>query len=154
MAPWCAVRIGEPLLVLLPQLDSTFGGNEDALINTVANTCVWLSWTVNLLVAEWWLRPVAAPGSVGKESIGTNAALRWSRSPAMSPTTAHRDLNSAEHAARGGDVAAGQCGVLLRGIDSSAVGIKALSRCCDSARGRLIEYLLTRRFMLGKMLRD
>ena len=43
-------------IVLLPQLDSTFGGNQDALINTVANTSVWLSWTVNLLVAEWWLQ--------------------------------------------------------------------------------------------------
>jgi hypothetical protein len=42
-------------LVLPPQLDTTFGG-QDALINTVANTSVWLSWTVNLLVAEWWLQ--------------------------------------------------------------------------------------------------
>jgi uncharacterized membrane protein YozB (DUF420 family) len=43
-------------LVLLPQLDSSFGGNQEALINTVANTTVWLSWTVNLLAAEWWLQ--------------------------------------------------------------------------------------------------
>jgi Predicted membrane protein (DUF2306) len=49
---WGAVLV----LVLLPQLDSTFGGNQDALIDTVANTSVWLSWTVNLLVAEWWLQ--------------------------------------------------------------------------------------------------
>ncbi|MGH4009013.1 MAG: hypothetical protein ACRDTH_12810 [Pseudonocardiaceae bacterium] len=44
------------LLVLWPQLDTTFGGDQTAMINTAAGASVWLSWMVNLLVAEWWLQ--------------------------------------------------------------------------------------------------
>lgn len=43
------------LLVLWPQLDTTFGGDQTT-INTAAGASVWLSWVVNLLVAEWWLQ--------------------------------------------------------------------------------------------------
>ena len=48
------------ILVLLPQLNTAFGGNEQAMINTAANASVWLSWVVNLLVVEWWLQRSAA----------------------------------------------------------------------------------------------
>jgi hypothetical protein len=41
--------------VLLPQLDTTFGGDETALAMEAAEASVWLSWVVNLLIAEWWL---------------------------------------------------------------------------------------------------
>jgi hypothetical protein len=41
--------------VLLPQRDTTFHGDEDALIDAAAGASVWLGWVVNLLVAEWWL---------------------------------------------------------------------------------------------------
>jgi hypothetical protein len=40
--------------------------------------------------------------------------------------------------------------VLLIGLDSSAVGIKALSDAANTPWGPLIEYLLTRRQMLGE----
>jgi hypothetical protein len=43
--------------------------------------------------------------------------------------------------------------VLLMGLDSSALGINALSRCTNTTRPQ-IEYLLTRRQMLGKGARD
>jgi hypothetical protein len=43
------------ILALLPQLDTTYGGDMDALITTAAQASVWLSWVVNLLAAEWWL---------------------------------------------------------------------------------------------------
>jgi hypothetical protein len=41
--------------VLLPQLDTTFGGDETAMVMEAAEASVWLSWVVNLLIAEWWL---------------------------------------------------------------------------------------------------
>ncbi len=44
------------LLVLWPQVDTTFGGDQTAMINTAAAASVWLSWVVNLLLAEWWLQ--------------------------------------------------------------------------------------------------
>lgn len=46
-----------PLIVVLaPQVDTTFGGDQTAVINAAAGASVWLSWVVNLLVAEWWLQ--------------------------------------------------------------------------------------------------
>ncbi len=49
-------------IVLAPQVDTTFGGDQTAMINAAAGASVWLSWVVNLLVAEWWLqRGRAAP---------------------------------------------------------------------------------------------
>ena len=44
------------VVVLSPQVDTTFGGDQDAMITAAANASVWLSWVVNLLVAEWWLQ--------------------------------------------------------------------------------------------------
>ncbi|MGH3964090.1 MAG: DUF2306 domain-containing protein [Pseudonocardiaceae bacterium] len=43
-------------IVLSPQVDTTFGGDQAAMINAAAGASVWLSWVVNLLVAEWWLQ--------------------------------------------------------------------------------------------------
>jgi hypothetical protein len=42
-------------LVLSPRLDTTFGGDEVALAQTVAALSAWLGWVGTLLVAEWWL---------------------------------------------------------------------------------------------------
>ncbi|MGH4025578.1 MAG: DUF2306 domain-containing protein, partial [Pseudonocardiaceae bacterium] len=44
------------VVVLSPQVGTTFGGAQDAMITAAANAGVWLSWVVNLLVAEWWLQ--------------------------------------------------------------------------------------------------
>jgi hypothetical protein len=47
--------VGVFLVALYPQVESTFGGDEDALITAAAGAAVWASWVVNLLVVEWWL---------------------------------------------------------------------------------------------------
>ena len=74
------------IVVLLPQLDTTFGGDENAMINTAANASVWLSWVVNLLVVEWWLQRGRArrlqrrERSLPNEPVGGGAAnlvARW-----------------------------------------------------------------------------
>jgi hypothetical protein len=56
---WVAVF----LIALSPQLTTTFGGDQTALINAAAGASVWMSWVVNLLVVEWWLerRPARRP---------------------------------------------------------------------------------------------
>jgi len=48
---WAVVWI----LALLPQLPTTFGGNEQLLVQTVAGLSGWLGWVLPLLAAEWWL---------------------------------------------------------------------------------------------------
>ncbi|MGH3611208.1 MAG: hypothetical protein ACRDRK_01010 [Pseudonocardia sp.] len=40
------------LVVLSPQVDTTFGGDETAMIQAAAGASLWSSWVVNLLVAE------------------------------------------------------------------------------------------------------
>lgn len=59
------------IVALSPQLDTTYGGDETAMINAAAGASVWMSWVVNLLVAEWWLQrgrarraQLTAPGTV------------------------------------------------------------------------------------------
>ncbi|MFC6022830.1 DUF2306 domain-containing protein [Plantactinospora solaniradicis] len=42
-------------VVLWPQLSTTFGGDEDALVRTVATIGAWSGWVIALLVAQWWL---------------------------------------------------------------------------------------------------
>lgn len=44
------------LALAAPQLDTTYQGNELAMEQTMIGTAVWLSWVVNLLIAEWWLQ--------------------------------------------------------------------------------------------------
>ncbi|GLZ80328.1 hypothetical protein Afil01_51350 [Actinorhabdospora filicis] len=43
------------LIGLQPWLDTHYGGSMDALIGDAAQASIWLSWTVNLALAEWWL---------------------------------------------------------------------------------------------------
>lgn len=43
-------------MLLIPQLDTVFGGDEQALLLVVAPMTSWLSWVVNLLVVEWWIQ--------------------------------------------------------------------------------------------------
>jgi len=43
------------LVVLIPQLPTTFEGNETMMIQTVAGLSGWLGWVLPLLLAEWWL---------------------------------------------------------------------------------------------------
>jgi uncharacterized membrane protein YozB (DUF420 family) len=48
---WAVVAV----VVLSPQLDSTFGGSEVALGQAISGLAAWFGWVVPLLVAEWWL---------------------------------------------------------------------------------------------------
>jgi Predicted membrane protein (DUF2306) len=51
------------IVALMPFLQTRFGGDQQALIRSAVEAGIWLSWVVNLLVAEWWIerrRRVAA----------------------------------------------------------------------------------------------
>ncbi|MDA0566727.1 DUF2306 domain-containing protein [Streptomonospora sp. S1-112] len=55
--PWIVICT----LLALPQLDTVYGGSEAVMVQSVAGASVWLSWLVNLFIAEWWLRRRARP---------------------------------------------------------------------------------------------
>ncbi|MBO4206454.1 DUF2306 domain-containing protein [Micromonospora echinofusca] len=42
-------------IALWPQLDTTFGGDQERLTQTVAGITTWLGWVLPLLIAQWWL---------------------------------------------------------------------------------------------------
>jgi uncharacterized membrane protein len=77
-------------LALNPQLDNTFQGNEEWMVQAVAGITGWLSWVAALLVAEWWLErrpdPSLADGvtprqiSASLELAGSQAAAKEIRS--------------------------------------------------------------------------
>jgi len=48
---WAVVWV----ITLVPQLQTTFGGNEALMIQSIAGLSGWLGWVLPLLVAEWWL---------------------------------------------------------------------------------------------------
>ena len=71
------------MIVLTPQVDTTFGGNETLMQNTAVSIGVWLSPLITLLIADWLLerrkpgarRPVpqrpavpAGPGTTREET--------------------------------------------------------------------------------------
>jgi hypothetical protein len=47
---------------LMPQLSTTFEGNEMLMVQTIAGLSGWLGWVLPLLVTEWWLidRPTSS----------------------------------------------------------------------------------------------
>ncbi|MCP2327464.1 putative membrane protein [Hamadaea flava] len=49
------------IVALSPMLDSQFGGDQDALIKQAVEAGIWLSWIVNLLIAEWWIERARTP---------------------------------------------------------------------------------------------
>jgi hypothetical protein len=62
-------------IVLMPQLSTTFKGDEMLMTQTIAGLAGWLGWVVTLLVAEWWLER----GTSAKRSgapIGERRATR------------------------------------------------------------------------------
>jgi hypothetical protein len=48
---WTAIAV----IVLLPQLPTTFEGNETMMIQSIAGLSGWLGWVIPLLLAEWRL---------------------------------------------------------------------------------------------------
>ena len=43
------------IVALQPFLATRFGGDQQALIRSAVEAAIWLSWIVNLLLAEWWI---------------------------------------------------------------------------------------------------
>ncbi|MEV4760330.1 DUF2306 domain-containing protein [Micromonospora sp. NPDC049559] len=62
------------IVALTPLTDSYYGGDEDAMIQAAAESSIWLSWVVNLLVAEWWLERSRAPRRRGRTPYGDRSA--------------------------------------------------------------------------------
>jgi hypothetical protein len=48
---WAVIAV----ITLMPQLPTTFGGNEALMVQSIAGLAGWLGWTIPLLLAEWWL---------------------------------------------------------------------------------------------------
>jgi hypothetical protein len=65
-------------LVLSPQLDTTFGGNQKLLSWTMAGLATWLGWVIPLLIAQWWLERGSSTQSVGQRRSGLQGFLRSS----------------------------------------------------------------------------
>jgi hypothetical protein len=62
-------------LVLSPQLETSFQGNERMLSWTVAGLAAWLGWVVTLLIAEWWLERGGQPSPAGGAAASLVSAL-------------------------------------------------------------------------------
>ncbi|MEV4073957.1 DUF2306 domain-containing protein [Nonomuraea fuscirosea] len=43
------------VILLEPQLETTFHGDVELMVATVSGLATWLGWVLPLLVAEWWL---------------------------------------------------------------------------------------------------
>jgi hypothetical protein len=65
---WAAIAV----VVLMPQLPTTFEGNEMMMIQTIAGLSGWLGWVIPLLVAEWWLER----GDTNREQANARSTRR------------------------------------------------------------------------------
>ncbi len=73
------------VVLLLPQVDTTYGGDQDAMIRAAAGASVWMSWVVNLIVAQWWLdrgRPRPAQGAATAATVAAVSSAIRPKSPA------------------------------------------------------------------------
>ena len=67
------------VIALVPQLETTFGGNEALMVQSIAGLSGWLGWVLPLLVTEWWLdarrapEPRAASPASGPAATGSRA---------------------------------------------------------------------------------
>jgi type II secretory pathway component PulF len=73
------------VIVLVPQLDTTFGGNQRLMIQTIAGLSGWLGWVIPLVVAEWRLER-GALRLLARDANANRAALarRLHQRPAAS----------------------------------------------------------------------
>ncbi|PZG19970.1 hypothetical protein C1I95_10555 [Micromonospora craterilacus] len=51
------------VIILSPQLDTTFGGSDIALQQAISAISAWLGWVGTLLIAEWWLERTRRRGA-------------------------------------------------------------------------------------------
>lgn len=56
--------VGVFMAIAMPRLDTVYGGDHDAMMVAVAGSAFWMSWVINLLIAEWWLRYRRPAGAV------------------------------------------------------------------------------------------
>ncbi|GIH81285.1 hypothetical protein Plo01_77140 [Planobispora longispora] len=63
---------GIAAVILIPQLDTSFGGSDVALTQAISGLATWLGWTTSLLAAEWWLER----GEAAKRRRRTSPAAR------------------------------------------------------------------------------
>ncbi|WP_035736640.1 DUF2306 domain-containing protein [Glycomyces arizonensis] len=47
--------IGILVMALLPFVDGYYAGDTEAMFADVAVASIWISWIVNLMIAQWWL---------------------------------------------------------------------------------------------------
>ena len=57
------------VIALVPQLETTFGGNEALMVQSIAGLSGWLGWVLPLLVTEWWLDTRRASESPGASPL-------------------------------------------------------------------------------------
>src|SRR4051794_6637617 len=62
-------------IALLPQVDTTFHGDDGLFTWTVSGFAAWMGWTIPLLIAEWWLERDRAPRRRGAVSARNAADL-------------------------------------------------------------------------------
>jgi hypothetical protein len=74
------------VIIFIPQLDTTFGGNERLMIQTIAGLSGWLGWVIPLVVTEWRLermslpsRSPAEPGAVPDSAVVRRIRTRNAR---------------------------------------------------------------------------
>jgi uncharacterized membrane protein HdeD (DUF308 family) len=72
---------------LLPHLETVYGGDETAMTLEAAEASVWLSWVVNLLIAEWWLMHTDPARKKAKQRAAANRAKQTAepQTPARAP---------------------------------------------------------------------
>ncbi|MFC4565403.1 DUF2306 domain-containing protein [Nocardiopsis mangrovi] len=56
--------------VASPALDTLYGGDEELMLQAAVGASVWLSWVVNLMLAERWLRRTRAGPLRRREPLG------------------------------------------------------------------------------------
>ena len=60
-------------IALVPQLDTTFGGNQALMVQTIAGLSGWLGWVLPLLAVEWWvIERVRSHGAVATPAVAVS----------------------------------------------------------------------------------
>jgi uncharacterized membrane protein YozB (DUF420 family) len=85
--------------VLAMQLDSTFGGDSEALKQAVVAIDSWLCWTVSLIALEWWMDRDFRRSGPGRRAVaaanGRLGALRtFDDRAAVGPTRSNGSMTS------------------------------------------------------------
>src|SRR5262245_46465133 len=63
------------VIVFIPQLNTTFGGNEQLMVQTIAGLSGWLGWVIPLVIAEWRLERRALTALTRADVNANRAAL-------------------------------------------------------------------------------